>query len=77
MENKWYHSSTGTGSLSLAIRGALVALVPIIIAVLNSQGFSLEESMVVEVIDSVFALVAAGMVTFGLGRKLYYKLTRE
>lgn len=77
MEKKWYHSSNGSGSLSLTIRGALVAIVPIIVAILASQGINIDEIAVVEFIDSIFAAAAAVLIVAGLGRKLYYRLKGE
>lgn len=74
METKWYHSSNGSGNLSLTVRGALVALVPILVAVLSSQGIDIDQNVVVDFIDSIFAVLAAAMIAVGLGRKLYYKV---
>lgn len=75
--NKWYQSSTGSENMALTIKGALLAIVPILIAVLSSQGYTLTENDVVEVINTGFTAVSAVMVFFGLARKMYYALVRE
>lgn len=74
METKWYHSSDGSGNLSLTIRGALVALVPILVAILSSQGINIDQNIIVDFIDSIFAAAATIMIVYGLGRKILYKL---
>lgn len=76
MDKKWYHSSDGSGNLSLTIRGALVALVPVLVAILSSQGINIDQNVIVDFIDSIFAVLAAAMIAVGLGRKIYYKLKR-
>lgn len=77
MENKWYHSSDGSGNLSLTIRGAIVAIIPIIVAILASQGINVDQNAIIDLVDSIFAAVAAIMIAYGLGRKFYYKLKGE
>lgn len=74
--NKWYQSSTGSENMALTIKGALLAIVPVVIAILSSQGYALTENDVVEVINSAFTTVSAVFVFFGLARKLYYALVR-
>jgi len=74
--NKWYQSSTGSENMALTIKGALLAIVPIVIAVLSSQGYTLTENDVVEVINAAFTTVSAIFVFFGLARKMYYALAR-
>ena len=68
MEKKWYHSSDGSGNLSLTIRGALVALVPILVAILSSQGINIDQNVIVDFIDSIFAVLAAAMIMLALDR---------
>ena len=74
--NKWYQSSTGSENMALTIKGALLAIVPIIIAVLSSQGYTLTENDVVEVINVGFTAVSGLALFFGVARKLYYALAR-
>lgn len=77
MDKKWYHSSDGSGNLSLTVRGAIVAIVPIVVAILSSQGIQVDQNVIIDFVDSIFAVIAAAMIAFGLGRKVYYKLKGE
>ncbi len=77
MEKKWYHSSDGSGNLSLTIRGAIVAIVPIIVAILSSQGINIDQNVVIDFVDSIFAAIAAVMIAVGIGRKIYYRFKGE
>jgi len=77
MQNeKWFTSSTGSGNMALTVKGALLAIVPIVIAVLSSQGYTLTENDVVDVINTGFTVVSAVAVFFGVARKMYYALAR-
>lgn len=73
-ESKWYHSSNGSQNLALTVKGALLAIVPIIIAILTAQGFSVTENELVDLINSIFTAVSAIAVVAGLTRKFYYSL---
>jgi len=77
INNKWYQSSTGSENMALTIKGALLAIVPVLIAVLSSQGYTLTENDVVEVINAAFTTVSAVALFLGLARKMYYALVRE
>jgi len=74
--NKWYQSSTGSENMALTIKGALLAIVPIVIAVLSSQGYTLTENDIVDVINTGFTVVSAIVVFLGVARKMYYALAR-
>jgi len=77
MQNdKWFTSSTGSGNMALTIKGALLAIVPIVIAILSSQGYTLTENDIVDVINTGFTTVSAIALFFGLARKMYYALAR-
>jgi len=77
MQNdKWFTSSTGSGNMALTIKGALLAIVPIVIAVLSSQGYTLTENDIVDVINTGFTVVSAVAVFLGVARKMYYALAR-
>lgn len=77
MQNdKWFTSSTGSGNMALTVRGALLAIVPIVIAILSSQGYTLTENDVVDVINTGFTVVSAVAVFLGVARKMYYALAR-
>jgi len=68
---KWWESSSGDGSIALTLKGALIAIVPVVIAVLSSQGIVVDESATVDFINTVFTIVASFTVLIGLGRKIY------
>jgi uncharacterized membrane protein len=70
---KLLSSSANENNLSLTIKGLLVALVPLIIAILRGFGVDMAEIEVTSVIDAIFGVVASVMILFGLARKLYYK----
>ncbi len=77
MQNeKWFTSSTGSGNMALTIKGALLAIVPIVIAILSSQGYTLTENDLVEVINTGFTVVSAVAVFLGVARKMYYAFAR-
>lgn len=77
MQNeKWFTSSTGSGNMALTVKGALLAIVPIAIAILSSQGYTLTENDVVDVINTGFTVVSAVAVFLGVARKMYYALAR-
>jgi len=77
MQNdKWFTSSTGSGNMALTIKGALLAIVPIVIAILSSQGYTLTENDIVDVINTGFTVVSAVAVFLGVARKMYYALAR-
>lgn len=69
--NKWYQSSTGDGSLSLTLKGAIVGLVPLFMIVLKWQDVQISETEMVAAIDNLFTGISALMMAFGLLRKFY------
>ena len=68
---KILQSSTGSGNLSLTVKGLLLSLVPIIITIASTQGVSLAEADLVKLINDVFAIIAGITVVAGLARKIY------
>lgn len=64
-------SSTGSGNLSLTVKGLILSLVPITITILQSQGVAITESDVVEIVNNVFAVVSLCWVIYGGLRKLW------
>ena len=73
--NKWYVSSSGQG-VSLTLKGAVLALVPVLIMGLNAFGVDLTEVEVVELVEQVSIAVSAAMVVVGLARKVWVKLNK-
>lgn len=64
-------SSTGSGNLSLTVKGLLLALIPITISVANSYGIILDENTLFEGVETLFTAISAVMVFVGLVRKIY------
>lgn len=62
-------SSQDSNKLSLTVKGILVALVPIIIAIGQSQGWSITQGDLMDIIEAITAIVAAGSVIYGVFRK--------
>ena len=71
--NQWFLSSTGSGDLSLTIKGLLVALVPLIIAAFQAKGIEVTQTQLMEAIEGLFAAVSAVAIAWGLIRKLLPK----
>lgn len=63
-------SSADPDKVSATVKGLLIALVPIIISVAQYYEVELAESMVMEIINAVGAIVAAGVTIFGAVRKM-------
>jgi hypothetical protein len=66
---KWFMSSTGTGDLSLTIKGLLLALVPLSVTTFQHFGVELAQEDIVEVVNQLFAAISAVMILVGLIRK--------
>lgn len=68
---KILQSSTGSGNLSLTVKGLLLSLVPIAIAILSAQGYSIAEADLTKAIEDAFTIIASITVFLGLVRKIY------
>jgi putative effector of murein hydrolase LrgA (UPF0299 family) len=69
VESRWFYSSTGSGDLSLTIKGLLLSLVPLALGLLQSFGVPLTEAYLVELVEAISGLIAALIVAWGLIRK--------
>lgn len=69
--NRWFNTSTGSGDLSLTIKGMMMAFVPFVITLLQSLGVPLTETYIVELVEAVAAAVASVAILIGLLRKGY------
>ena len=63
-------SSVDPDKVSLTVRGALTALIPLILLAVKALGYEVAESVVVEWVTALTAFVSAVMVLWGLIRKL-------
>ena len=66
----WFLSSSGSGGLSLTLKGLLTALVPLTLTVFKHYGIDLPQDDLVNAIDAVVAAVAAVLIVVGLIRKI-------
>jgi len=73
---KYLGSSANPENLSLTIKGALLAIVPIIIMLTKSTNVDVSESDLVGLIEALSAVVAGVMVVYGLARKIYLKIKK-
>ena len=63
-------SSANPEKLSLTIKGIAVGLIPIAILIAGMFGLKLDSNELVALVDSFLAVLSAGMILFGLVRKL-------
>lgn len=71
MNNKWFVSSTGSGDLSLTIKGLLTALIPLIIIAASFLGYQITDADVQVWIVAVTSFISTALTLYGLIRKLY------
>lgn len=63
-------SSTGNGTVSLTIKGILIGLVPLVVAIARTYGYELPEEDITTVITQIFEIVSASIIVIGLARKI-------
>lgn len=68
-EKKWYISSTGQG-VSLTLKGVAVAFIPLAISIAQSFNIELSETMLANLIESIFTAISALTIALGLIRKV-------
>lgn len=72
---QWFQSSTGSGDLSLTLKGLLVFVLPLAHYYLRSKGLDFGDESVGALIDALLAFIAAGMSVIGLLRKGWVRLS--
>lgn len=72
-----FKSSADPSKVSLTIKGAGVALIPIAIGVATIFGIPLLETDLVQLVEQVATIVSALMILVGLVRKVYLGLKKE
>ncbi len=70
-------SSANPDKIAMTAKGVLLALVPVIVAIVGSSGIDITQNEIIELINSLFVVVSAVMVSFGLGRKVYLKIIKK
>lgn len=75
--DQWYHSSDGSGNLSLTLKGAMIGAIPTIITLAQTYGFSISTTDATTIITNVFSIGSVAVMTFGLLKKIYLsKITK-
>lgn len=64
-------SSTGSGEVSLTLKGIAVLLLPIAIQIANAHGIAITQDNVMQAMANITAIVAQGAICIGLARKFY------
>ncbi len=70
--NKWFLSSTGSGDLSLTIKGILLSIVPMVLIIAHTLGHDVTNTQVESIITDITTGISALMVVVGLIRKLVF-----
>jgi len=73
MQNKWYSSSANAEKLALTIKGILVAVIPALIFIGSIIGIGFAEADLTQIVEVLTTFLSAGMILFGLVRKVVLK----
>lgn len=73
LNNKWYQSSAGSGSISLTVKGVGVAVIPVVVYLASQYGVALTENEITEIINAGLTVLSTTMIFVGLVRKLLIK----
>lgn len=76
MNDKWYTSSSGSGNISLTVKGGAVAIVPIALFIASTFNISITESEITEIINAGTAILSGAMIILGIARKVYNNLNK-
>lgn len=71
---KILESSKGGGELSLTVKGILVSVGPIIIAVMKLVGIEMAESDYALAVQSITTIISATMILAGIVRKVFFAI---
>ena len=69
---KWFLSSTGSGDLSLTIKGFLTSLIPLVVMSAGLMGFQIASEDLEQVVVAVTGIASGVMILVGFARKLYF-----
>lgn len=72
--NKYLGSSQDPEQLALSVKGILLTLVPVVVALLAGFSITLDPNDLLAFINTLFGIITAGITLFGLGRKIWYKV---
>ena len=76
-QKKWWESSVDAGKMSMRLRGALVALVPIILFIAQSSGLEIGQDGVMYMIDIVVNLFSAVALAWGVVTSIMGHMRRK
>lgn len=65
-------SSVGNGSMAMTVRGALIAIIPVLLSIGQTFDLAFTETEIMLAVDSFTAVLAGAMILFGLARKVYH-----
>lgn len=71
---KAIQSSSDPKKTSMTVKGILLSLAPIAIAIMSSQGVEGAESVYGQLVETVTAFISASLIAFGASRKLYNEI---
>ena len=71
--NSFWESSKGDGTLALRAKALLLGIVPIVLALSPLMGLQIAENELVNSIEAITAILAAGMFLWGLVRNIWYR----
>lgn len=75
MQNKRFgafSSSANPEKLALTWKGALIGLIPLVIAIAAALGVNIAEADLTQGVEAITSIVAGATVVFGLARKIYF-----
>lgn len=70
--NPWYLSSTGSGDLSLTIKGVLIGIIPLAIFIGQQFHIELTSDGLTQGIQAVGEVASGAVVLYGAVRKVYF-----
>lgn len=65
-------SSANPQELSMTIKGAIIAVAPVIIAIFQSLGIGISETLFIDIVQSIGVVISSVIMLVGLLRKAYY-----
>jgi len=74
---KWWHSSVDAGKLSMRVKGALTAFVPVIVLAAQLKGWDIAQEGIMAVVDTIVYAVGAIGSLVGVGISIYGYIRRK
>jgi len=64
-------SSSDSKKLSMTVQGILMGLVPLLIAIFQSSGIEVSETVLIDMVQQITTIISALVMTYGLVRKFW------